>query len=69
MRIGEVRYASTHRPFQQVAGVSVQITPTDLIGQKTALFGMTRTGKSNTTKIILKSIFSLRWSGQPSKRI
>jgi len=28
---------------------------------KRALFGMTRTGKSNTTKIVLKTIFELRW--------
>jgi DNA helicase HerA-like ATPase len=61
VRVGAVRYASSHRPFQQVAGVPVSITPTDLLGQKTALFGMTRTGKSNTTKIILKSIFEMRW--------
>jgi len=60
--VGQVRYASSHRPFQGIDGVPVQITPTDLLGQKTALFGMTRTGKSNTTKIILKSIFALRWS-------
>jgi hypothetical protein len=26
---------------------------------------MTRTGKSNTTKIILKSIFALRWGRNP----
>lgn len=61
VEFGSVRYASTNRPFQQVAGVRVAITPTDLLGQKTALFGMTRTGKSNTTKIILRSIFQLRW--------
>lgn len=66
--VGQVRYASSHRPFQEVDGVPVQITPTDLLGQKTALFGMTRTGKSNTTKIVLKSIFALRW-GQKSLRI
>jgi len=59
--IGQVRYASTHRPFQQIDGVPVSITPLDLLGQKTALFGMTRTGKSNTTKIMLRSIFALRW--------
>ena len=63
--VGQVRYASSHRPFQGIDGVPVQITPTDLLGQKTALFGMTRTGKSNTTKIILKSIFALRWSQNP----
>src|SRR6266403_4890633 len=65
VRVGEVRYASTNRPFQQVSGVPVSLTPTDLLGQKTALFGMTRTGKSNTTKIILKSVFALRWSTTP----
>lgn len=63
--IGQVRYASSHRPFQGIDGVAVQITPIDLLGQKTALFGMTRTGKSNTTKIILKSIFALRWDEAP----
>ncbi len=68
VQVGEVRYASTNRPFQQVGGVRVAITPTDLLGQKTALFGMTRTGKSNTTKIMLKSIFELRWQSQ-SRRI
>jgi hypothetical protein len=65
--VGQVRYASSHRPFQGIDGVSVQITPTDLLGQKTALFGMTRTGKSNTTKIVLKSIFALRWSQNPTR--
>ena len=63
--IGEVRYASTNRPFQMISGVRVAITPTDLLGQKTALFGMTRMGKSNTTKIVLKSIFELRWGAVP----
>ena len=67
VNIGEVRYASTHRPFQQISGVRVAITPTDLLGQKTALFGMTRTGKSNTTKIILKAIFALRWDPKPQR--
>lgn len=67
VRIGDVRYASTHRPYQQVAGVPVAITPTDMLAQKTALFGMTRTGKSNTTKVILKAIFSLRWAPSPAR--
>lgn len=63
--IGHVRYASSNRDFQKVATVPVAITPTDLLGQKTALFGMTRTGKSNTTKIILKAIFGMRWQSSP----
>jgi Helicase HerA, central domain len=67
VKIGTVRYASTHRPFQQVDGVPVAITPTDLLGQKTALFGMTRTGKSNTTKIVIKAIFELRWQELASR--
>ena len=69
VEIGQVRYASTNRRFQQVASVSVLVTPTDLLGQKTALFGMTRTGKSNTTKIILKAIFALRWDATDPQRI
>src|SRR5262245_8934020 len=40
VHIGHVRYASTNRRFQQVASVPVSITPTDLLGQKTALFGI-----------------------------
>jgi DNA helicase HerA-like ATPase len=69
VRIGQVRYASTNRRFQQVSSVPVSITPTDLLGQKTALFGMTRTGKSNTTKIILKAIFEMRWEASAPQRI
>lgn len=65
VKVGDVRYASTNRSFQQTSGVPVSLTPTDLLGQKTALFGMTRTGKSNTTKIILKSVFGLRWNKNP----
>jgi hypothetical protein len=40
--------------------VPVYIYPADLLSQKSALFGMTRTGKSNTTKIIAKSVFELK---------
>jgi hypothetical protein len=36
---------------------------------KTALFGMTRTGKSNTTKVMLKSIFALRWHSEHVRRV
>ena len=67
VNIGTIRYASTNRPFQKIGNVEFGITPTDLLGQKTALFGMTRTGKSNTTKIILKSIFALRWETKPRR--
>ena len=64
VNIGEVRYASTNRSFQGVSNVPVYISPDDLLGQKTALFGMTRTGKSNTTKIIAKAVFELRFKAK-----
>ncbi|MDR0248982.1 MAG: DUF87 domain-containing protein [Oscillospiraceae bacterium] len=60
VKIGNIRYASTNRKYQDVDDVPVCIHPIDLLSQKTALFGMTRTGKSNTTKIIAKSVFELR---------
>lgn len=59
--LGRVRYASTNRAFQGVNDVPVELFPADLLGQKTALFGMTRSGKSNTTKIILQAVFELRY--------
>lgn len=67
--IGKIRYASTNRSFQGVSDVEVELLPEDLLGQKTALFGMTRTGKSNTTKIILQSVFNLRFSNEHPLRI
>ncbi len=65
--IGEVRYASTNRAFQGIRDVRVTIVPEDLLGQKSALFGMTRTGKSNTTKIIAKAVFDLRYGSAPRR--
>lgn len=62
VKLGFVRYASTNRKYQQIDDVPVYIYPADLLSQKSALFGMTRTGKSNTTKIIAKSVFELRTS-------
>ncbi|MCC2690748.1 MAG: hypothetical protein K0S21_3551, partial [Rhizobiaceae bacterium] len=44
----------------------VNLDPTDLIARRTALFGMSRTGKSNTVKIIASSVFGLR--GRDAKR-
>lgn len=60
VKLGHVRYASTNRKYQKVNDVPVYIYPADLLSQKSALFGMTRTGKSNTTKIIAKSVYELR---------
>lgn len=58
--VGEIRYASTNRQHQGISDVRVDLYPLDLVDQKTALFGMTRTGKSNTVKVIAKSVFELR---------
>ena len=57
VKIGSVRYSSTNR---QNKHCDVYINPQDLIAQKSAVFGMTRTGKSNTVKTIAKAIYQLR---------
>lgn len=67
--IGVVRYASTNPSNEKTEPVMVGIAPEDLMAQKTALFGMTRSGKSNTTKIIVKSVFDLRYLLKNSQRI
>lgn len=68
--IGRVRYASSER-LVDAAGESVEVDldPTDLIARRTALFGMSRTGKSNTTKVIAASVFRLREKDKKEGRI
>ncbi len=61
VKLGYIRYASTNRKYQQIDDVPIFIYPADLLSQKSALFGMTRTGKSNTTKIIAKAVYELRY--------
>lgn len=58
--LGKVRYTSTNRSRSGLSDVPVIIDPRDLIAQKTALFGMTRSGKSNTLKVVAKSLYMLR---------
>lgn len=54
--IGKVRYSSSRRFQDSISeNVSVYINPKDLLGKRTALFGMTRTGKSNTVKKIIEA--------------
>ena len=56
VRIGRVRYSSSMRfQDQEEKEVKVFVTPTDFLGKRTALFGMTRTGKSNTVKKVIQS--------------
>lgn len=67
--IGSVRYASTNRPMQGVDEVEIRIPPVDLLAQRTALFGMSRTGKSNTTKIVARAIYNLRRAAEAPIRV
>lgn len=53
--IGKVRYSSSQRFQQQEEDVPVCVQAPDFAGRRTALFGMTRTGKSNTVKTIIQS--------------
>jgi hypothetical protein len=49
--IGELRYTETQTNVSQ-GEVSIQVSPLDFIANRTALFGKTRMGKSNTIKVI-----------------
>lgn len=56
--IGTVRYTSTNRMQKQEGTdrVIVQIQPTDFLSRRTAVLGMTRTGKSNTIKTTVSAV-------------
>lgn len=58
VRIGEVRYASSRR-HSQGSFVPVYVSAFDYLGKRTALFGMTRTGKSNTVKKVIQATADL----------
>ena len=60
-----MRYASTRRRLDPtVPEVPVRLAVQDLIAQKTAVFGMTRTGKSNTIKTLIQAVYGMRFAGQ-----
>ncbi|WP_133717494.1 ATP-binding protein [Methylocaldum gracile] len=54
-KIGAVRYSSSRRFQSSIEDVEVYISPQDFVGKRTAAFGMTRTGKSNTVKKIIEA--------------
>ena len=60
VHIGHVRYSSSETTRAEEIHVDVGLEPTDLLARRTALFGMSRSGKSNTIKIIASSVFKLR---------
>ncbi len=55
IKIGRVRYSSSLRFQESLTNVPVYINPQDFLGKRTALFGMTRTGKSNTVKKVIQA--------------
>lgn len=55
VQIGKVRYSSSLRFAAHEDSIPVYITPKDFLGKRTALFGMTRIGKSNTVKKIIQA--------------
>jgi Helicase HerA, central domain len=61
-RIGAVRYSSSLRHVAS-EDVPVYVTPLDFLGKRTALFGMTRTGKSNTVKKMIQATMNISNSG------
>lgn len=59
--VGRVRFSSSEMSVDESHdNVPVNIEPTDMLARRTALFGMSRSGKSNTIKTIASSIYELR---------
>lgn len=55
IRIGKVRYSSSRRFAASQGEVPMYVKAKDFAGKRTALFGMTRTGKSNSIKKIIQA--------------
>ncbi|WP_430867204.1 ATP-binding protein [Demequina aurantiaca] len=66
LTIGVVRFASTRRR-SRAAGVDsaeVHVHIDDFVARKTAVFGMTRTGKSNTIKTLVTAVYQHSMSAE-----
>lgn len=60
VRIGTVRYSSSRRGQERATEqVPVYVNAKDFAGKRTALFGMTRTGKSNTIKKLIEATMQI----------
>lgn len=62
VKIGDLRYSSSKSYTllsQSDYSVPVVIKANDIVSRRTAFFGMTRTGKSNTIKIVMSAIVAL----------
>ncbi len=70
VEIGRLRYSSSETAIDPDGdNVTVGMEPTDLLARRTALFGMSRTGKSNTIKTIATAIFKLRTRARENGRV
>lgn len=56
-QIGSVRYSSSRKNYSESRSTDekVYMHTKDILGKRTALFGMTRTGKSNTVKKLIEA--------------
>jgi DNA helicase HerA-like ATPase len=56
-QIGTIRYSSSRKDHSEnsTTDEKVYMHTTDILGKRTALFGMTRTGKSNTVKKLIEA--------------
>ena len=65
IEIGRLRYSASGDDENSPESVPVQMTTADIIAKRSALFGMTRTGKSNTVKTIADAVFRMRLNDTP----
>jgi Helicase HerA, central domain len=60
VNLGKIRYSSTFRPSKEnPINANFEIHPSDMLSQRTMVFGISRSGKSNTVKTIIKAIHEL----------
>ena len=68
--VGRIRYSSSEIVVDENReNVPVHIEPTDMLARRTALFGMSRSGKSNTIKTVASAIFNLRKTDPKKGRV
>lgn len=60
VEIGEISYSGSGISERESKRSTVEMNASDLVGTKTGVFGMTRTGKSNTVKILASMIHKSR---------
>lgn len=70
-QIGTVRYSSSQKNHSESASTDEKIYmhTKDILGKRTALFGMTRTGKSNTVKKLIEATQELSNKATPNSLI